>query len=207
MNLIKVAVLSAFALVFAACGPKNLPSDWNKTPPPSSQTGTAGSAEDTGSPQDFEDLEGDEESLTSSNEQEQLSPADERAEASPTSDKVSNWINNNAIPENAKLAVIYFGFDRFNVEAEERAKLDAIIETVKRGNVFIVGYSDYYGTEEYNLALSDKRAQAVKNYLINLGADDSAQVRALGEAFAVQNGTREEVAEDRKVIVVDGNAE
>ena len=126
---------------------------------------------------------------------------------SPAGDKVANWISSNNIPESAKLAVIYFGFDKFNVEAGERAKLDAIIDAVNRGNVYIVGYSDYFGTEEYNLALSDKRAQAVKNYLKNLGADDSAQIQALGEAYAVQNGTKSEVAEDRKVIVVDGNAQ
>ena len=120
---------------------------------------------------------------------------------------MANWISSNNIPESAKLAVIYFGFDKFNVEAGERAKLDAVIDAVNRGNIYIVGYSDYFGTEEYNLALSDKRAQAVKNYLKNLGADDSAQIQALGEAYAVQNGTKSEVAEDRKVIVVDGNAQ
>ena len=42
---------------------------------------------------------------------------------------------------------------------------------------------------------------------MNLGAGESAQIQALGEAFAVQNGTKAEVAEDRKVIVVDGNAQ
>lgn len=148
----------------------------------------------------METLPYEEDSLT-------LTGEDQRdVSSTPEGDKVAGWIAGNSIPENAKLAVVYFGFDRFNVEDSERAKLEAIVDAVRGGNIYIVGYSDYFGTEEYNLALSDKRAQAVKNYLMNLGAGESAQIQALGEAFAVQNGTKAEVAEDRKVIVVDGNA-
>lgn len=192
MNITKIALLAAAALLFTACGPKSHPNSWRGAP----QTGTESTQNVA------EELPGEDESLTG----DELDETDAR-DTSPAGDRVAGWISSNNIPENAKLAVIYFGFDRFNVEAGERAKLDAIIDAVNRGNVYIVGYSDYFGTEEYNLALSDKRAQAVKNYLQNLGADDSAQIQALGEAYAVQNGSKEEVAEDRKVIVVDGNAQ
>lgn len=190
MNLTKIAFLAAAALILAGCGPKNLPNQWNGNTPA------------TGAYNQGEDISGEEDTLTADD------PNDARGE-SAADGKVSSWIDNNTIPESAKLAVVYFGFDKFNVESAERGKLDAIADAVKNGaeNIYIVGYSDYYGTEEYNLALSDKRAQAVKNYLSNLGAGDAAQVRALGEAYAVQNGTKEDVAEDRKVIVVDGNAQ
>ncbi|MBQ8445841.1 MAG: OmpA family protein [Opitutales bacterium] len=191
MNVTKIALLAAAALIFAGCGPQRHPDSWRGAP----QTGTEVSSVP-------EEISGEDESLTG----EVLDETDARDD-SPAGDKVANWISSNNIPESAKLAVIYFGFDKFNVEAGERAKLDAVIDAVNRGNIYIVGYSDYFGTEEYNLALSDKRAQAVKNYLKNLGADDSAQIQALGEAYAVQNGTKSEVAEDRKVIVVDGNAQ
>ncbi len=189
MNITKIAFLAAAALIFAGCGPNRHPDSWRGTP----QTGTT---DVTSVPEEIDD--GNDGLI------------DEEPEArgeSVSDEKVANWISSNSIPESAKLAVIYFGFDKFNVEAGERGKLDAVADAVKAGNVYIVGYSDYFGTEEYNLALSDKRAQAVKNYLMNLGADDSAQVRAMGEAYAVQNGTKSEVAEDRKVIVVDGNAQ
>lgn len=123
-----------------------------------------------------------------------------------TDEKVADWFSNNAIPEEAKLCTIYFGFDKFSVDAENRALLDAIVDKTRGNGIYIVGYSDYYGTEEYNLGLSDKRAQAVKKYLNQLGGAESAQIQAMGEQFAVQNGTKSEVKEDRKVIVVDGNA-
>lgn len=188
-NITCIALLSAAALVFAGCGPKNLPHQWDGSP-------RTGSTYEPAQNQ-IEELPDDGESLT----------ADDVRDETPAGDRVAGWISSGFIPENAKLAVIYFGFDKFNVEESERAKLDAALDAVKRGNIYIVGYSDYFGTEEYNLALSDKRAQAVKNYLMKIGADDSAQIQALGEAYAVQNGSKEEVAEDRKVIVVDGNAE
>lgn len=192
MNTTKIALLAVAALVFAGCGPTRTPDSWRGAP---AQTGTRPAQNQ------FEDLPSEDDSLTVTDE------AEGRGGDPAAGDKVAGWISGNSIPESAKLAVVYFGFDKFNVEADQRGKLDAVIDAVKRGNIYIVGYSDYFGTEEYNLALSDKRAQAVKNYLKNLGADDSAQIQALGEAFAVQNGTKEEVAEDRKVVVVDGNAE
>lgn len=190
MKITKIAFLAAAAaLLFSGCGPSHRPGDWDgRSAPTGSDAGTANVVEEFADPND---------TLT----------MDDGRDESDTSTKVSDWVNNDSIPENAKLAVIYFGFDKFNVEAPQRAKLDAIIDAVNNGNIYIVGYSDYFGTEEYNLALSDKRAQAVKNYLKQLGADDSAVIQAVGEAYAVQNGTKSEVAEDRKVIVIDGNAQ
>lgn len=123
-----------------------------------------------------------------------------------TNEKVADWFSNNSIPEEAKLCTIYFGFDKFSVDADARAKLEAIVDKTRGDAIYIVGYSDYYGTEEYNIGLSDKRAQAVKKYLNQIGGANSANVQAFGEQFAVQNGSKSEVKEDRKVIVVDGNA-
>ncbi len=131
-----------------------------------------------------------------------LTDADSRS----ADEKVAAWINENNIPEEAKLCTIYFGFDRFSVDENARRQLDAIADAAQRSGIVIVGYSDYIGAEEYNLALSDKRAQAVKNYLNNIGSANYAKIHALGEQFAVQAGTKEEVANDRKVIVIDGNA-
>lgn len=121
-------------------------------------------------------------------------------------EKVADWFANNKIPEEAKLCTVYFGFDKFSVDAEGRKKLDAVADKARGNGIYIVGYTDYIGSDDYNLALSDNRAQAVKKYLTRIGSAQKAQIQAMGEQFAAQNGTREEVAKDRKVIVVDGNA-
>lgn len=125
-----------------------------------------------------------------------------------TDEKVADWFAKNEIPEEAKLCTVYFGFDTFSVNAEGRAKLDAVVDKTRGNNIYIVGYTDYIGSDDYNLALSDKRAQSVKNYLNQIGGAQSAQIQAMGEQFAQKSGNRndEAVKKDRKVIVVDGNA-
>lgn len=132
----------------------------------------------------------------------QLTDADARS----VDEKAAEWFATNSIPEEAKLCTIYFGFDKFSVDADARAQLDAIADKTRGNGIYVVGYSDYFGTADYNLALSDKRANAVKAYLNKIGGAQSAQIQAMGEQFARQAGTKDEVREDRKVVVVDGNA-
>lgn len=109
------------------------------------------------------------------------------------------------IPPEAILATVYFGFDKFAVEPGERAKLDAIGAAGGK-TLLLAGYTDHVGTEEYNLGLSDRRAQAVSSYLARLGASKSQmEVLALGESQAAQGAAAATAAKDRKVIVVDAN--
>jgi outer membrane protein OmpA-like peptidoglycan-associated protein len=108
----------------------------------------------------------------------------------------------NKIPEGAKLCVIHFGFDKYTVEAGERAKIDASLAAIKGKRIGAWGYSDFFGTEDYNLGLSDKRANSVKAYIAKIGGGE-ADVHAYGEQFAKQSGDKSAVADDRKVILVD----
>ncbi len=69
---------------------------------------------------------------------------------------------------------IYFAFDKSAVAAEAEVTLgDFAQRLLSNPNVQIVveGYADKRGTYEYNLALGDRRAESVKNYLINKGVD------------------------------------
>jgi peptidoglycan-associated lipoprotein len=83
------------------------------------------------------------------------------------------------------LQTIYFGFDQAGIEASERDRLDqnaACIEKNKAKSVFVVGHTDTSGTEEYNIALSERRAQSVADYLARLGTDPARlQVVPKGE--------------------------
>lgn len=185
MNTLKFILIAIAAFAFAtACTPKRAPGQANQ-----------GAMGNEAGLQDVDGGAGMDEGLTDS---------DARG-ISDMDGKVADWISNNMIPEEAKMATVYFGFDQFAVNEAGRADLDTIADFAKRDGIYIVGYSDYYGTEEYNLALSDKRAQAVKMYLNNLGSATSATIQAVGEQFAVKSGSKDEVARDRKVIVIDGN--
>ena len=67
---------------------------------------------------------------------------------------------------------MYFDFDQYELDTEDWAILRANADWLKKNptaRVEIEGHSDERGTNEYNLALGAKRAQAAKDYLTSLG--------------------------------------
>lgn len=69
---------------------------------------------------------------------------------------------------------VLFATDSHSVDAEARMTLDAQarwLNTYPGLNVSIEGHADERGTREYNLALGERRANSVKNYLISMGVD------------------------------------
>jgi peptidoglycan-associated lipoprotein len=83
------------------------------------------------------------------------------------------------------LATVYFAFDDSNVQPSERDRLAgnvACVEKTKGKSVLLIGHTDTSGTEEYNIALSERRAQAVADYMARLGSDPARlQVVPKGE--------------------------
>lgn len=71
-----------------------------------------------------------------------------------------------------KANTVYFDFDRSNVRPSERSKVEDVAGFLK-GNLsnklLIEGHCDERGTEEYNRALGERRALAIREYLANLG--------------------------------------
>jgi peptidoglycan-associated lipoprotein len=67
---------------------------------------------------------------------------------------------------------VLFGFDQYDLSSEARATLDRqaawLRQNPQRG-ITIEGHCDERGTREYNLALGERRANSVKNYLVTLG--------------------------------------
>ncbi|PLX51484.1 MAG: peptidoglycan-associated lipoprotein [Desulfobulbaceae bacterium] len=67
---------------------------------------------------------------------------------------------------------IYFDFDKSNIRADQRERIEANAEFMKNNSdlkITIEGNCDERGTNEYNIALGERRAQSAKKYLINLG--------------------------------------
>lgn len=116
-------------------------------------------------------------------------------------------IRSGNIPPEAIITTVYFGFDKYTVDSGERAKLDAISGQAQNTKLIIAGYTDQFGTEEYNLGLSDRRAQSVREYLVKLGSTQTnIEVLALGEQEADKAATgRDSGSRDRKAVVVDAN--
>jgi len=91
-------------------------------------------------------------------------------------------------PVNASctLEPIYFDFNESVLTTEATAAIDRDADCVKKTNhdVTLIGRTDPRGTEEYNLALSDRRAQQVKSRLSSMGVSKAIKVTAKGELDA-----------------------
>tara|TARA_Y100000748_G_C15373754_1_gene440878 strand:- start:55 stop:525 length:471 start_codon:yes stop_codon:yes gene_type:complete len=69
---------------------------------------------------------------------------------------------------------VFFGYDSFDLDADAQELLQdqaAWLKQHKGVSLTVEGHCDERGTREYNLALGEKRAQAVKNYLVSLGVN------------------------------------
>ncbi len=92
-------------------------------------------------------------------------------------------------PASSPLKEIYFDFDRYDLRADARASLKANADWLKANpsvRVEIEGHCDERGTNEYNLALGAKRAQAAKAYLVTLGiAAERLSTISYGEELPV----------------------
>jgi peptidoglycan-associated lipoprotein len=75
----------------------------------------------------------------------------------------------------------YFDFDKYNIRPDARTALEYNAEVLKRypeAKILIEGHCDERGTVEYNIALGERRAKAVKDYLVNLGIN-AARMRTI----------------------------
>jgi len=76
----------------------------------------------------------------------------------------------------AELKDIHFDFDKYDIRAGDARMLDANAAWLKSNTnllVLIEGHCDERGTNEYNLALGERRAKATVNYLVSQGVAQS----------------------------------
>ena len=90
--------------------------------------------------------------------------------------------------------MVHFDFDSSEIRPDAVAVLEAAAEqlTATGMTVVIAGYCDDRGTEEYNLALGDRRASAVRRYLANLGVPQAQMmVVSYGELRPLRRGNND----------------
>ena len=92
--------------------------------------------------------------------------------------------------------VIYFDYDSFTVRSEFQPAVDAhsrFLTSNKARKIAIEGHTDERGGREYNLALGQKRAEAVRRSMTLLGvAESQIEAVSLGEEKPAQTGSTEE---------------
>lgn len=78
--------------------------------------------------------------------------------------------------EQGRVRPIFFAYDSAELSGEARATLEENAKWFRRfpdATIIVEGHCDERGTEEYNLALGDRRAQSTVGYLVQLGVDSS----------------------------------
>ena len=82
-------------------------------------------------------------------------------------------------------AMVYFEFDKFNLNSKSLQTLKSAVSVMKDNQsirITIAGHADERGTREYNLALGQRRADAVKDYFVLSGIDKNRiSVKSYGE--------------------------
>jgi peptidoglycan-associated lipoprotein len=102
---------------------------------------------------------------------------------------------------------VFFGFDRFDLDGEARATLDRQAQWLQEYpnlSVIVEGHTDERGTREYNLALGERRANTVKNYLVAQGVAPSriTTVSYGKERPAVLGSSDQAWAQNRRAVTV-----
>ncbi|MGH6635332.1 MAG: OmpA family protein [Opitutaceae bacterium] len=110
-----------------------------------------------------------------------------------------------------RLEGVNFAFDSAKLTPESEAILDQAVQELEEAasvTVRVEGHTDSIGSEAYNLELSERRAQAVVDYLISKGIDPSrVEPEGMGEGHPVDtNDTKEGRYHNRRVdFVVTSN--
>jgi len=105
-----------------------------------------------------------------------------------------------------KQTVFYFDFDQSTIKQDGKAALmahAAYLSANSAASVVLAGHADERGTVEYNLALGERRAVAVRRFLMANGASaDQLDVVSYGEERPVATGHNDASwAENRRVVV------
>lgn len=92
------------------------------------------------------------------------------------------------------MAPVYFALDRSDITSQYAAGLEAAAQTIRESGatILIAGHCDERGSEEYNVALGERRATAVRRYLYNLGVPmGQMSTVSYGEAQPAVSGSGE----------------
>lgn len=112
-------------------------------------------------------------------------------------------------PSTAELRLedVFFDYDRANLREEARSVLNQngkVLNENSDATLLLEGHCDERGTVEYNLALGERRANAVKNYLVQYGVDSGRlSTISYGEERAFAEGHDESAwSQNRRVHFV-----
>jgi OOP family OmpA-OmpF porin len=106
------------------------------------------------------------------------------------------------------LATVLFDFDKANVKQTYKQDLEKVADLLKKNpaqKIRIEGYTDDRGSKGDNQKLSDRRADAVKAYLVETFKVDAARIETIGYGFdnpVADNKTRQGRQKNRRSVML-----
>ena len=132
------------------------------------------------------------------NEEGQLSPRGSQG--------IENGMYENFTMVEGVLPSIYFDFDSSSVAASERSKLQEAADYLEQNSgyhILVEGHCDWYGTSEYNLALGDRRANSISDYLGTLGITPlRVEKLSKGSLEATSGLSKSQSSQDRRADLI-----
>jgi peptidoglycan-associated lipoprotein len=107
---------------------------------------------------------------------------------------------------NAPKVTAYFDLDKWIVRPADQSLIEQASKTLldqPHLQVLLTGFCDWRGTTEYNLTLGERRANSVKDYLVQLGVSPGRiSVLSRGDMDAVVGATPSQMAQERRVEIM-----
>lgn len=105
-------------------------------------------------------------------------------------------------------AAVLFDFDKYDLLSKSKLELDIIVEQIKKqkpSKIIIEGHTDNIGNEYYNATLSQKRANAVKGFILSKSPDYQKKSVSIGYGSSLpisSNDTKDGQDKNRRVSVI-----
>lgn len=121
-------------------------------------------------------------------------------------DGIENGMYNGFTMVEGVLPSIYFGFDSSSVGASERGKLQQAADYLEQNSgyhLLVEGHCDWHGTTENNLALGDRRANSISDYLGTLGITPlRIEKLSKGSLEATSGLSKSQSSQDRRADLI-----
>lgn len=108
--------------------------------------------------------------------------------------------------EEGVLPSVYFEFDQHVVRSEDRPRLQDASNFLADNpgtRVIVEGHCDWRGTTEYNLALGERRANSVRDFLVSLGVSpERIETVSFGDRLAATEASDQQMRQDRRADLV-----
>ena len=177
VSLLLVFGLGAAVIAGAACG---------GNPPPQAPTPNADSAAAAAR------ARADSEAAAQAERDRQAAAERERAEQQRRADSLAALARSSEEVRTTLATMIHFDYDKSNVRSDDTGALDqkvAILQANPELRIRVGGHCDERGSDEYNLALGNRRAQSAKQYLVSHGIDAGRiEMQSWGEEKPLVDG-------------------